>query len=242
MTHEYKVSGITCAGCQAKVQGLLMKVPGVGSVQVEPSGLARISMNRPIETAELSRGLADHPAYRLSEIQQAAEMVVPEEKKKNLLETYKPLLLIFGYILALSLITAAAPGTFRWQAWMNHFMAGFFLVFSFFKLLDLKGFAGAYAMYDIVAGRWKDWGYIYAFIELGLGFAFLTGFRPVLTNAVTLLVMTVSITGVLQSVMDKRKIRCACLGAVFNLPMSTVTILEDGLMIAMSGIMLITML
>jgi hypothetical protein len=54
--------------------------------------------------------------------------------------------------------------------------------------------------------------------------------------------MTVSIIGVLQSVLSKRKIKCACLGDVFNLPMSTITIIEDALMIAMSGIMLLTML
>jgi len=42
--------------------------------------------------------------------------------------------------------------------WMNHFMAGFFLVFSFFKLLNLKGFAESYSMYDIVAKHWNGWG------------------------------------------------------------------------------------
>lgn len=126
--------------------------------------------------------------------------------------------------------------------WMNHFMAGFFLVFSFFKLLNLKGFAESYSMYDIVAKRWNGWGYVYAFTELALGIAFLTGFNPILTNSVTFGVMTVSIIGVLQSVLNKRKIKCACLGGVFNLPMSTITIIEDALMIGMSGIMLITML
>jgi hypothetical protein len=50
--------------------------------------------------------------------------------------------------------------------------------------------------------------------------------------------MGVSIIGVVRSVMNKRKIRCACLGAVFNLPMSTVTIIEDALMIVMSGAMI----
>jgi hypothetical protein len=50
--------------------------------------------------------------------------------------------------------------------------------------------------------------------------------------------MTISIIGVLQTVLNKRKIRCACLGAVFNLPMSTITIIEDGLMIAMSALAL----
>ena len=97
-------------------------------------------------------------------------------------------------------------------------------------------------MYDIVAKKWKGWGYVYAFTELALGIAFLTGFNPILTNSVTFVVMTVSIIGVLQSVFNKRKIKCACLGAVFNLPMSTITIIEDTLMIGMSGIMLLTML
>jgi len=123
--------------------------------------------------------------------------------------------------------------------WMQHFMAGFFLVFSFFKMLNLKGFAESYVMYDVVAKRLPAWAYIYAFTELALGLAFLINFNPLITNSVTFVVMSISIIGVLQSVLNKKKIQCACLGAVFNLPMSTVTIIEDALMIAMSGIMLI---
>jgi hypothetical protein len=122
---------------------------------------------------------------------------------------------------------------------MQHFMAGFFLVFSFFKLLNLKGFAESYIMYDVVARKIPIWAYIYAFTELILGLAFLTGFNPLVTNSVTFLVMSVSIIGVLQSVLNKKKIQCACLGAIFNLPMSTVTIIEDALMIIMSGLMII---
>lgn len=101
-------------------------------------------------------------------------------------------------------------------------------------MLELKGFAESYAMYDLVAMKIPAWGYIYAFIELGLGVAYLTDFQPLWTNIITLSVMSISIVGVLQTVFNKRKIRCACLGAVFNLPMSTVTIIEDRLMIGMS--------
>jgi len=93
-----------------------------------------------------------------------------------------------------------------------------------------------------VAKQWEGWGYMYAFTELALGNAFLTGFDPVITNAVTFIVMSVSIIGVLQSVLIKRKIKCACLGDVFNLPMTTITVIEDGLMIGMSAIMLLTLL
>jgi hypothetical protein len=124
---------------------------------------------------------------------------------------------------------------------MRFFMAGFFLVFSFFKMLDLKGFAESYAMYDVVARQVKAWGFIYAFVELALGVAYVANFQPWMTNIVTLVVMSISIVGVLQSVFSKKKIRCACLGAVFNLPMSTVTIIEDGLMILMSALMLAQM-
>lgn len=62
---------------------------------------------------------------------------------------------------------------------------------------------------------------------------------PLLINGVAFAVMSVSIVGVLQSVLNKKRIQCACLGAVFNLPMSTVTIIEDALMIVMNAIMMI---
>ena len=53
------------------------------------------------------------------------------------------------------------------------------MVFHFFKLLNLKGFAESYSMYDVIAKKWSSWGYVYAFIELALGIAFLTGFNPI---------------------------------------------------------------
>jgi hypothetical protein len=97
-------------------------------------------------------------------------------------------------------------------------------------------------MYDVIAKRIPVWGYVYAIIELGLGIGYLINFNPLLTNWITFIVMTISIVGVLQSVLNKKKIQCACLGAVFNLPMSTVTIIEDALMITMSGIMIFKLL
>ncbi len=246
MTHTYKVSGMTCTGCQAKVQGLLMKVDGVKNVHIDlPKGEATIEMNKHISTDDLKAALQDYPKYGLSETNDAYAMVdtgVETEAPRSWVATYKPILLIFAYITGVTLLLEYLDGVFAWMRWMNNFMAGFFLVFSFFKLLNLKGFAESYAMYDIVAKKWNGWGYIYPFIELVLGLAFLTGFYLILTNVITFVVMTISIIGVLQSVLNKRKIKCACLGDVFNLPMSTVTIVEDALMIAMSGIMLLMLL
>ena len=236
---------MTCGGCQAKVQSLLSKVKDVKNVAIDLSkGEAFIDMYRHVPTTELQSALKEYPKYQLTENghQQSDTASFEKDEAKSWIETYKPILLIFAYILGVTILVEVVSGTFIWTRWMEHFMAGFFLVFSFFKLLNLKGFAESYSMYDIVARKWRAWGYVYAFTELILGIAFLTGFNPLITNAVTFVVMSVSIVGVLQSVMNKRKIKCACLGAVFNLPMSTITIIEDALMIGMSAIMLVTLL
>jgi len=164
------------------------------------------------------------------------------EESGTWLNTYKPILLIGAYLLGGTLLIESAHGGFALERWLQNFMAGFFLVFSFFKLLDVQAFADSYTTYDVVAKHWRSWGVIYPFVELALGVAFLTGLRPLLVNGVAFVVMGVSIIGVLQSVLAKRKIQCACLGAVFNLPMSTVTIIEDALMIAMSAVMILELM
>lgn len=245
MTHTYNVTGMTCDGCIAKVSFLLKKIPHVTTVAIDlEKGEAAVTMDEHIATSALQEALKDYPKYQLSEqgdhhVKQEKNIFTKQaEEKRSWAETYKPILLIFGYISAISLITSLWSGSINWMTFMRVFMAGFFLVFSFFKMLDLKGFANSYAMYDIVAKKFTGWGYIYAFLELTLGLAFAVDYEPIFTNAFTAVLMTVSLLGVLQSVLNKKKIQCACLGAVFNLPMSTVTIIEDGLMIAMSVAML----
>lgn len=212
-------------------------LPNVTEVEVsKEKQSATITMDKHISLSTFQNALDKKYSIATIEHNETAEQA------KSWLTTYKPILLIFGYITTISLIAATHQNTFHWMQAMNIFMAGFFLTFSFFKMLDLKGFAESYSMYDIVAKKIKAYGFIYAFIELGLGIAYATNFQPFVTNIVTLVVMSISIIGVLQSVLNKRKIQCACLGAVFNLPMSTVTIIEDALMIVMSGIMIYTII
>lgn len=241
MKHTYQITGMTCSGCQNKVQQLLSTVPNVKQVDIDlATGEAEIEMGSHVSTDTLKNALKDHPKYQLEEKHADAVVYTAEEEQpKTWLKTYKPILLIFAYISAVAVIAGANGGGVDWHLAMRVFMAGFFLVFSFFKLLNLEGFADSYVMYDVIARKFKPWAYLYAFIELGLGLAFAMNIYPVVTNAITLVVMSVSIIGVLQTVLNKRSIQCACLGAVFNLPMSTVTIIEDGLMIAMSAMFLI---
>lgn len=234
MVQNYQVTGMTCSSCEAKVKSSILLVKNVTNVEVsKDDSSATITMDKHIGLDKLQKALPDK--YQIS----AVHHNEVAEQTKGWLETYKPILLIFFYISLITLIVQFNNQEFDTTQWMRHFMAGFFLVFSFFKMLNLKGFAESYVMYDIVAKRLPAWAYIYAFTELALGIAFLTNFNPLVTNSLTLVVMSISIIGVLQSVLNKKKIQCACLGAVFNLPMSTVTIIEDALMIAMSGYMLL---
>jgi copper chaperone CopZ len=239
MTHTYQITGMTCGSCEAKVKSSLLSLPDITSVEVsKDTNSAIISMDKHISLADLQQAIGGKESkYQILAINHSETAM----EAKGWIETYKPLLILFGLITSISLIVSYHHNEFHLMEWMNAFMAGFFLSFSYFKLINLEGFADSYAMYDVLAKRFKAWGYIYAFIELGLGLAYVTHFEPVITNAVTLTVMSISIIGVLQSVLNKKKIQCACLGAVFNLPMSTVTIVEDALMIAMSAGMLIVL-
>lgn len=243
MTHTYNIAGMTCNGCVAKVKSELLKIGEITEADVQLAApQATITMQKHIPVSTLQSALQKAGNYIITEADGGMHHATTDLETKTWFQTYKPILLILFYILIITLIAASSANGFDWMQGMRVFMSGFFFAFSFFKILNLTGFADNYSTYDIVAKHFRGWGYIYAFIELALGVAYAVNFNPVVTNAVTLVIMTVSIIGVLQSVLNKRKIQCACLGAVFNLPMSTVTIVEDGLMIAMSGIMLVSLL
>ncbi|PWS32741.1 heavy-metal-associated domain-containing protein [Pedobacter paludis] len=239
MTHTYQLTGMTCGGCENKVKSNLLALPDVTSVEVsKDTNSATIGMDKHIGIDKFQQALGGKDSkYQIATTANSEAL----EETKSWAETYKPILLIFGYVTAISLVVSWQNNAINFMTFMRVFMAGFFLTFSFFKLLNLKAFAESYAMYDLVAKKFSTWGYLYAFIELGLGLSFVLNLSLAIVNWVTLIVMTVSILGVLESVLNKKKIQCACLGAVFNLPMSTVTIVEDAIMIAMSAAMLVLM-
>ncbi|HVW66260.1 MAG TPA: heavy metal-binding domain-containing protein [Candidatus Peribacteraceae bacterium] len=158
--------------------------------------------------------------------------------------TYQPLFIIVGLILLPTLALAwrdASVGSLQWREVMQHFMAGFFLVFSGLKLLDVPGFAEGYSTYDLLAQRVKAYGYVYPFLELLLGLAYLTRVVPVATNTATLILMLFSGLGVAISLLQHRKFQCACLGTMIKVPLTNVTLIEDFGMALMALIMLLSM-
>lgn len=241
MTHSYTVSGITCEGCVAKVKSKLLMHPDVTAADVKLEGQkATVTMSRHLTVNELQEAIGRDTKYVIKEDKAMSNHPLESVTTKSWFATYKPILLIGGFIAGVSLITATHQGNIHGMMFMSHFMAGFFLVFSFFKFLNLKGFSESYAMYDLLAGKVPQYGYVYPFIELALGVGYLTHPESFTLNLVTALVMGFSSLGVIASVLNKKKIRCACLGDVFNLPMSTVTIIEDLLMVAMSVTAMLT--
>jgi copper chaperone CopZ len=262
-TSTYPLTGLHCQACVGRISRAL--APLADSVTVSLLPMQVVVQGPHASQAELALAVAQAGAYLLGE----PAMAVPNDSKSradavpaaasatpttpntpltqrpaelvpSFFTTYRPLLLLLGFIAAASVLAQTAHGSVTTAETMRLFMAGFFLAFSFFKLLDLQAFATAYAGYDLLAARWPAWGFIYPFVELGLGLAYLSHAAPMLTHSVTLAVMGFSALGVIQAVTQKRQIQCACLGAVFKLPMSTVTIVEDLGMFAMAAWMLAT--
>ncbi len=157
---------------------------------------------------------------------------------------YRRLSVIIGLI-ALATIAIAVNnfehGVFSWSGVMIDFMAGFFLVFSGFKLMDLRGFAEGYSMYDLLAKRIFQYGYIYPFIELAFGLAFLTSFQLGYIAIIEVIVMVFSGIGVALSMLNRKRVECACLGTIIRVPLGTVTLIEDFGM-AIMGILLLLLL
>lgn len=249
--HRYKTD-LRCGACVAHIKPLLDAAPGIAHWSADVADPNKVlTVEGENVTAERVDALINLAGYHVLGEMQEEKPAPPavhshpaghggsQEKEKP--TSYFPLLLVLLYLVGLTAAMEVAAGSFDAMRAMGRFMAGFFIVFSFFKLLDLQAFADAYSSYDVVAARWPVYGYVYPFIELGLGVAYLTAFAPIATNAVTLVVMSVSAVGVVKALAAKRKIQCACLGTVFNLPMSKVTLIEDGLMIAMAAAMLVLM-
>jgi copper chaperone CopZ len=252
----FELSGLHCGKCVARVSDALRPFAQDVKITLEPMQASLQGLHADASLASLQAAVRTAGAYDLKENQPVAgieyaqpaidSIAVDAAKPVSWLTTYYPLLLILAFILGASILVqlgqhaghgmglAAVSGVET----MRYFMAGFFLVFAFFKLLDIRAFADAYAGYDLLAARWHGWGLIYPFVELALGMAYLAHWNPTVTHWATILIMGFSAIGVIRAVMSKTKIQCACLGTVFKLPMSTVTIVEDVGMVLMAAWML----
>lgn len=237
MIHSYTIHGMTCNSCVVRIKNALLTNKNILAADIQlDSPQATITMREHVGISELKSLVSKAGNFELvGHDHKTISMDEPVETK----DSYYPIFLIFGFILGVTLLTQIFKGRFLVEEWMAHFMAGFFLVFSFFKLLNIRGFAEGYRTYDVVAKRIPAWGFIYPFVELGLAVLFLSGQIVVVTNSLTIVVMLVSSIGVIQHLIKRSPFQCACLGTVIRLPLSKVTLFEDLLMAGMSATMLI---
>lgn len=247
MKHKYAIEGMHCGSCVAKVERSVLAVAGVteANVTLDPPR-AQIKMDRHVPLQDLNAALTGEGDYRLVALSLAPESGSVQSHTSSSSvstgeppESLYPLGLIVMFIAGTVGLVAVATSVYEPMTMMRHFMAGFFIVFSFFKLLDPPGFVSAYRGYDLLAQRSKTWAWAYPFIELALGVAYLLEWWPIPVNAVTLFLMLIGAAGVLRALLDKRAIRCACLGTALNLPMTKVTLVEDLTMAAMAAGMLL---
>ena len=222
-----KVFGMTCSGCEASVVAAVTQIEGVfKAVANHKKDLLTILAQPAVSDVVLKATLPKKYAL----IDAAAQ---EPSKLRQLL----PLFLIFGFIInAIVLI--------HWPSWnmtamMHDFMGTFFMVFSFFKLLDIKGFQASFKMYDPLAAAWPAYGLVYPFIELALGVCYIRDFIPDWALWVTIVVLSTTTLGVVQTLLKKRAIQCACLGSVLKLPMTEATFIENVIMIVMAGSLLL---
>lgn len=156
-------------------------------------------------------------------------------EKESSTKEYIKLWLVLAGITVTSLALNSRFGGGTWHELLCWFMGVFFVVFASFKLIGYSTFVHMFAGYDIVAKRFKLYGYLYPFIELGLGILYLANLLPGTRDILTIIVMGVGTIGVVQELRKKSGVHCACLGNVIKLPLSTVSLIEDvgmGLMAA----------
>ena len=240
MTQQFSISGMTCEACEYKIQHVFSQIPRIKSVIAKHiDNSVVIETDKKISEATILEVLKPHSKYGLMASSDSQNISVTQSWTSQ----YYPLLLIASMITLVSFLTSFHLGMYEWQhfqvkMFLHNFMTGFFLAFSFFKLLDVKAFAESFQMYDLLAAKLPIYGKVYPFIELALGLLCLIHYQEKYVYIADIIIMSFGALGVIQSVVDKRKIRCACLGSVFNLPMSTVTIVENSLMVLMGIILL----
>ena len=243
MDKTFTVDGMHCGACVARITKSLSGFADKVQVTLEPPQAVLRGVHSDASLEVMQIALAGAGKYSMVPALPAFVANAPADTgagdAEGFFATYKPLLLIVGFLAGVTwLVHAQTPGR-HWHEWMSDFMAGFFLVFSFFKLLNLSGFVQAYRGYDLIAARSAAYAWVYPFIELGLGVAYLVRWQPQVTHWATLVVMLISAAGVLNALRQRQLIECACLGTVFKLPMSKVTLIEDLSMAAMAALMLL---
>ena len=233
MKSIYEVSGMTCNGCKLSVENKLSSLQGVDSVQVDlTKGEANIYSKSPISFSLITNSLPrKYKITRKESIQDNDTIKVSKVKQ------LKPLFIILTYISITSLLLNFK----NWNSTdaMLDFMGLFYIIFSFFKILDIRGFSMSFRMYDPLAIKVPLYGSIYPFIEIFLGVMLLMRIEVKVALILTIVTLSITTIGVTKTLINKTKINCACLGTTLKLPMTEATFIENAIMLIMAIMLII---
>ena len=233
MNEVYKVSGMTCDSCANSIKEALElnKYISYVNISLEDENI-NISSDKSFTVNELNSLIDNLGNYKIYEEKFTSKIIEYFSSKKTLL-----LALLLVLISSLSL--QVSKDNFELNEWMISFMGIFFLIFSFLKLIDVKGFSGSFKKYDLISKIMPGYAVTYPFLELFLALAFLSSYFLITSYIMTLIFMTSQFFGVFISLQKKEVVKCACMGSSINIDISTLTLIENFVMISMSSYMII---
>ena len=233
MNEVYKVSGMTCDGCANSIKEALELNNLISSVNISlENENINISSDKSFTVNELNSLIENLGNYKIYEENIFSKIIEYFSSKKTLL-------LALSLVLISSLSLHIGEDNFELNEWMVSYMGIFFLLFSFLKLIDVKGFSGSFKKYDLISKIIPSFAITYPFIELFLALTFLSGYFLIASYIMTLVFMTSQFFGVFISLQKKEVIKCACMGSSINIDISTLTLIENFVMILMSSYMII---
>lgn len=149
--------------------------------------------------------------------------------------SYKPVIAIFGVALLMALGASwAVTGAMLSVLSVEWFLAFSMCLLAVQKLQDVESFSTMFLNYDLLAQRWVRYGYIYPFGEALAGILMIPGVLIWVASPVALFIGTVGAVSVFKAVyIDKRELKCACVGGSSNVPLGFVSLTENLMMIAM---------
>jgi glutaredoxin len=157
--------------------------------------------------------------------------------------TYKPVIAVFGMTALMALAASYAafgdPFTVRAGEWFTAFSM---CVLAILKLQNIETFSSMFLGYDLLAERWVPYSYIYPFAEALAGILMAAGALSWLSVPVALFIGGVGAVSVFKAVyVDKRDLKCACVGGGSTVPLGFVSLTENVMMVAMALWMLLGM-
>lgn len=155
--------------------------------------------------------------------------------------TYQPIIAIFSVAFLMALgVSWTALGSVATVRAFEWFIAIAMCLLAVQKLRDLESFSTMFLNYDLLARRWVRYGYIYPFGEALAGILMIAGALIWIASPVALFIGTVGAVSVFKAVyIDKRELKCACVGGGSNVPLGFVSLTENVMMIAMGLWMLV---